>query len=145
MQRKRLQTDPTIGITKLNEEEDRRRERRALTDEEAQLLIETTRQSTRVFRSLSGEDRAVMYTLAQRTGLRRSELRSLQPVSFDLTGTPPVVRVKAGHSKHRKTDTLPLSTDLVELLKRFLPGRPAKKALWPGSWWRVLHRCCMRT
>lgn len=134
--RKRLPADPTIGIAKLNEEDDRRRERRALTDEEAQLLIETTRHSPRVFRSLSGADRAVMYTLAQRTGLRRSELRSLQPVSFDLTGTPPIVRVKAGHSKHRKTDTLPLSRDLVELLKKYLVDRPAKKPVWPGSWWR---------
>jgi len=101
VQRRLLPTDPTIGIAKLNEDEDRRRERRALTDEEAQILVNTTRRSERVFRGLNGEDRAVMYTLAQRTGLRRKELCSLSPASFDLTSHPPIVRVRAGDSKHR--------------------------------------------
>lgn len=136
VQRKLLPTDPTVGISKLNEDEDRRRERRALTDEEAQLLIETTRRSERAFRGLTGEDRAVMYTLAQRTGLRRKELCSLSPTSFDLTSTPPIVRVRARDSKHRKADVLPLAADVADLLKQYLTGRPTTTAVWPGSWWR---------
>jgi len=136
VQRRLLSNDPTVGISKLNEDEDRRRERRALTDEEAQLLIVTTRSSERVFRGLTGEDRAVMYTLAQRTGLRRKELCSLSPSSFDLASTPPIVRVRAGDSKHRKADVLPLAADVAELLRNYLAGRPNTKPIWPRSWWR---------
>ena len=74
---KRMHDDPTAGLTKLNEDEDPRHERRPLSDEEAQKLVEKTNASTAVFRGLTGQDRAIMYLLAQRTGLRRGELRSL--------------------------------------------------------------------
>ena len=136
VQRRLLSADPTVGIAKLNEDEDRRRERRALTDDEARVLIETTRRSERVFRGLTGEDRAVMYTLAQLTGLRRKELCSLSPSSFDLTSTPPIVQLRAGDSKHRKADVLPLAANVADLLKNYLAGRPNAKPVWPGSWWR---------
>lgn len=136
MRKKRLLNDPTIGISKLNEAEDRRRERRALTEQESQLLVATARASKRVIRGLSGEDRAVLYTVAQRTGLRRSELLSLTPSSFDLGGNPPVVRLAAKNSKHRKTDVLPLSADVTETLVRYLAGRPVNEPLWPGPWWQ---------
>ena len=59
-----------------------------LTDDESQRLIDAAFRSTREFKHLTGKDRAVMYTLAQRTGLRRKELRSLKPGSFDLQSTP---------------------------------------------------------
>jgi len=90
----------------------------------------------RSVRSVTGEDRAVMYTLAQRTGLRRKELCSLSPSSFDLASTPPIVRVRAGDSKHRKADVLPLAADVAELLRNYLAGRPNTKPIWPRSWWR---------
>lgn len=82
LSKKRMREDPTLGLHRLNVEEDRRRERRPLTDDEAQRLIDAASTSAREFKHLTGKDRAVMYTLAQRTGLRRKELRSLKP------GTP---------------------------------------------------------
>lgn len=136
LSRKRMREDPTFGLSKLNEEEDRRRERRALTDEEAQRLITTTDASPRVFRGLTGHDRAVMYLLAQRTGLRRKELLSLSPSSFDLASEPATVVVQAGNSKRRKKDTLPLAIEVAQIMAAYLADRDRRAPLWPRSWWR---------
>lgn len=134
--KKRMIEDPTLGLHRLNVEEDRRRERRPLTDEEAQRLIDAAFCSTHEFKHLTGKDRAVMYTLAQRTGLRRNELRSLRPGSFDLQSTPPTVQVEAANSKRRKRDMLPLPNDVAETMREYLAGRPPHERVWPGSWWR---------
>jgi site-specific recombinase XerC len=133
--RKRMQNDPTIGLERLNEDEDPRLERRALTDEEAQLLITTTYQSKRVVRNLTGQDRANLYLLAQRTGLRRKELQSLTPQSFDFTKTPPTVTVCAADSKRRRIDTLPLPDDAAKAIQDYIDGRPVREKIWAGSWW----------
>jgi integrase len=131
-----LRRDPTRGLHRLNVEEDRRLERRALTDAEAQRLIAVTFGSTREYKHLTGKDRSVMYTLAQRTGLRRKELRSLTPASFDLESKPPIVEVEASTSKRRKKDLLPLPDDLAETLQDYLANRPRDQRIWPGAWWR---------
>ncbi len=135
LSKKRMREDPTSGLHRLNVEEDRRRERRPLTDVEAQQLVDAAFRSTRVFKKLTGRDRAVMYTLAQRTGLRRNELRSLKVGSFDLDSTPAIVQVEAAHSKRRKRDLLPLPPDLAETMRDYLATRPPEQAVWPGSWW----------
>lgn len=135
LSKKRMREDPTLGLHRLNVEEDRRRERRPLTDDEAQRLIDAAFRSTREFKHLTGKDRAVMYTLAQRTGLRRNELRSLKPGSFDLQSTPPTVQVEAANSKRRKRDLLPLPPDVTETMRDYLAGRPPHERVWPGAWW----------
>ena len=135
LSKKRMHDDPTAGLSKLNEDEDPRRERRPLSDDEAQKLVETANASTVVFRKLTGQDRAMMYMLAQRTGLRRGELRSLTGRSFDLTSDPPTVAVKARSSKRRK-ELLPLSKETAEALVSYLANRNPNSPLWPGSWWQ---------
>jgi integrase len=134
--RKRMVNEPTSGLERLNVEEDRRRERRALTEEEAQRLVQTTFDSTRVFRDLVGATRAMLYLVAQRTGLRRNELRSLTKQSFNLESDLPTVAVKARQSKRRKYDILPLTDDVAAAVRGFLEGREPSKPLWPGTWWR---------
>ena len=57
--------------------------RAALSPEQAARLVTTTR-AGKFRRGMSGEDRSWLYTLAIYTGLRRSELQSLSPESFDL-------------------------------------------------------------
>ncbi len=136
MQRQRMHNDPTVGLQRLNEEVDPRTERRALSGKEAQRLIETTHRSKRIFRRLSGQDRAMLYLLAQRTGLRRGELRHLTPQSFDFSATPAMVTVPAARSKRRRTDRLPLSPDVAKAMNEFLDGRPVDELIWPGSWWQ---------
>lgn len=133
--RKRMQNDPTASLERLNEDEDPRLERRALTDDEAQLLIAKTYESKRVFRGLTGEDRARLYLLAQRTGLRRKELLSLTPQSFDFSKTPPTVTVRAANSKRRRIDMLPLSDDVAEEMRDYISGRAATEPIWAGTWW----------
>jgi site-specific recombinase XerC len=136
LSRKRMHEDPTAGLTKLNEDEDPRRQRRPLSDAEAQKLINAAFHSEHAFKHLNGKDRAVMYTLAQRTGLRRKELRSLTPASFDLASSPPTVQVEAANSKRRKRDLLPLPPDVAETMREYLAGRPRQERVWPGPWWQ---------
>lgn len=78
----------------------------------------------------------MMYTLAQRTGLRRKELRSLTPGSFELDSKPPTVQVEASNSKRRKKDLIPLPEEVAETLRDYLKDRPPDKRVWPGGWWR---------
>jgi hypothetical protein len=66
------------------------------------------------------------------TGLRRKELASLTPRSFELSAKQPVVNVEAACSKHRKRDTLPLHPDLVRLLRTWLKGMAVDQLLFPG-------------
>jgi integrase len=133
--RKRMHDDPTAELTKLNEDVDRRRERRPLSDEEAQKLIETTYASSTVFRGLTGPDRALLYMLAQRTGLRRGELLSLTVRAFDLASDPPTVAVKARSSKRRRKELLPLSKETARSLATYLADRDPETPVWPGPWW----------
>jgi integrase len=72
----------------------------------------------------------MLYFVAAYTGLRASELASLSPSSFDLTATPPTLTVKAGYSKHKRKDVLPLHPELVRQLATWLKGRDG--LLWPG-------------
>lgn len=134
--KKRMHQDLTEGLVRLSEDEDRRLERRSLTDGEAQELIAATFRSQRVYRHLTGEDRAVLYMLAQRTGLRRKELRSLTPASFELQSSPPVVRLRAAVSKRRKRDILPLSAELTRAVAGYLARKDRQQPVWPGSWWQ---------
>ncbi len=69
--------------------------------------------------------------LAYLTGLRRSELASLTPASFDLDFVPPMLTVAATISKHRSTDTLPLHPKLVEMLGDWLKGLEPDQPLFP--------------
>lgn len=136
LSRQRMRQDPTVNLIRLNEAQDRRRERRALTNEEAQRLLDTTLHSTREFRGLCGEDRWILYLIAQRTGLRRKELLSLRQSSYDFSTTPATITVKARSSKRRKLDVLPLSDDVAQVVQNWLHSKPDAASLWPGGWWR---------
>ena len=47
------------------------------------------------------------------TGLRKGEIASLTPVSFDLEVDPATLTIEAQDTKHRRKDILPLHPDLV--------------------------------
>jgi len=134
---RRALEDALAHLSALNTKTDIRRERRTLEPEEIALLIKATRTGTD-FRGLSGEDRAVLYHVAVTTGLRASELASLTSKSFDLSTSPPMVTVEAAYSKHRRQDSLPLRTDVADVLRRYLAtsARAEPDRLWPGSWSR---------
>jgi len=150
---KRMAHSPLAHLSKLNEEEDVRRQRRALPTDEFRRLIEAASGSKDVFRKLSGMDRAMLYTVAAYTGLRAGELASLESSSLKLSGDPPVIELEAAYSKRRRRDAQPIPEWLVTKVMEWLATKPVSKAqtiplatkgatmkrppspkLWPGSW-----------
>jgi hypothetical protein len=93
--RRRMHEDPTRGLERLNQDIDRRRERRALTDLEIGALFTLNQKSKRIAFRLTGRDLALLYLVALRTGLRRGELQSLTTRSFDFSVAPPTVRYRS--------------------------------------------------
>jgi integrase len=132
---RRIGCDPLAGMAKLaNAETDVRHARRELSPDEFSFLLETTRQSGRAFRYLSGPDRFALYLTAAGTGLRAAELASLTLASFNLAAIPPAVRVQAAYAKNRKEAELPLTAEVAEVLRDYLAGKPADAPVWPGTW-----------
>ncbi|MHC4402075.1 MAG: tyrosine-type recombinase/integrase, partial [Planctomycetota bacterium] len=126
--------NPFSHLKEQNVDTDRRRERRELSSEEVQRLLEVAANSPTVVRRLTGDDRFVIYYLALGSGLRAAEIGSLKPESFDLDSEIPIVVVEPEVSKHRKRDEQPLQPDLVAILRDYLQGKPAGELLWPSSW-----------
>ena len=90
----RAPSNPLTHYAELNGKVDVRRQRRSLSHEDFGRLVEAARKG-KVFRRLSGPDRAMLYEVAAYTGLREGELASLTRTSFDLDANPPTVTVEA--------------------------------------------------
>jgi integrase len=129
--KRRLATNPVVGLPRLNCETDVRRQRRALSPDEFGKLVQSARTSTEMIQCFDGETRARIYILSYMTGLRRSELASLTPASFKLDDAPATLTVDATISKHRRKDTLPLHSDLVVMLRQWLAGLAPDEHLFP--------------
>jgi integrase len=127
----RLGRNPLKGIERRNAEVDVRHPRRALTPEEVTRLVAVTRSSGKKVQNLSPELRARAYFFSYLTGLRKAELASLTPVSFQLDHEPPTVTLAAAFSKHRRKDVLPLHPELVTLLRYWLKGMKPGDPLFP--------------
>ncbi len=132
LKRKLVAANPLLGTTRLNAAVDVRHRRRALRSEEIAKLVQSARTSSESVEAIEGETRARIYTLAFLTGLRRKELASLTPESFELKAKQPTLTVEAACSKHRKRDILPLHPDLVDLLRVWLPEYSEGEPLFPG-------------
>ncbi len=127
----RASRNPIAGLERLNAEVDIRHRRRSLSAEEMAKLIDGAEKSGKKIQLYPGPLRAKLYLLSYLTGLRRKELASLTPASFDLAGNPPTVTVDAACSKHRKRDILPLHAELVAVLAEWLPTLGADELLFP--------------
>ncbi len=126
-----LERNPLFSLSLLNAKTDIRRRRRALTPDEMEKLIKAAQTSDVVIKKYTGEQRARCYLFSYYTGIRRKEMASLTPQSFDLNSTPPTVRIEATYSKHRKTDVLPLHPGLVSLLKDWTKELNSGEFLFP--------------
>ena len=113
---------PVAVLSLINSKPDQRVRRRALTVEELKLLLQVTAAEPARY-CMSGPERALLYRVAVETGLRANELATLTPSSFSLTSDPPTVTVKAGYSKHRREDVLPLRPTTAALLAEHLQGK----------------------
>ena len=121
----RMRTDPMMQVAKLNAKTDRRHERRALADEEVVRLLQAADRGPRVGR-MTGADRAVLYRLAVEMGLRKGEIASLTPASFNLRDPEAAaVTVAAAYSKHRRDDVVPLRADLANVMAAYAADKPS--------------------
>jgi len=136
---RRLLANPMLGVERLNTAVDVRHARRALTPEEVSKLIASARTSGISIQRFTGEQRARIYLMAYLTGLRRQELGSLTPRSFDLNATPPTVTVAATASKHRQEDVLPLHPELAGMMRGWLNGMQPGDKLFPRLGQRKTH------
>lgn len=126
---------PLAKVKPANEQVDRRRSRRILTDAELGALIRATEAARpRWNAALTPADRAVLYRVAAYTGLRASELASLRRESFRLDEVPPVVVVEARDAKGKREEPVPVPAHLVAVLRPWLAGKAAGAKVWPGPW-----------
>jgi integrase/recombinase XerD len=129
----RIKADPLLNVPKLNEATDRKRVRRALSDEEIARLIDAADASGVERYGLDGKARAMLYRTALGTGFRLNELQSLTPRSFNLDGEPPTITVEAGYSKRRRRDVQPIRADLAESLAPWLEGFDSAAKPWKAG------------
>jgi integrase len=81
-------------------------------------------------RGMTGEDRAVLYTVALASGLRREELASLTPASFRLDASPPVVVTPASYCKNGEEAVQPLPGHVADGLRGWLRGKPIERPVF---------------
>jgi integrase len=106
---KRVLTNPLETVSRVAEEGNERRKRRAYEDEQLRAIL-----------AIAGPFR-VGYLAAVDTGFRRGELKKLTWHNFMLEGNTPHVWLERG-TKNRKRADLPLHPELVTELKRIKPA-----------------------
>jgi integrase len=132
---RRIVADPLAGLAKLtNGAADVRHARRDYSPDELRWLLETTRQSVRPFRRLTGLDRFTIYLTAAATGFRTSELATMTPASFDMDRDTPTATVQAACTKNRKEAVQPLPQDVAAVLRDYLADKSANQPVWSGTW-----------
>ena len=102
----RLSLDPFQNLATVKVNGDIRRQRRALTDQEVQRLLQ-----------VSPEPRRTVYLTALLTGLRRAELRQLRWSDVRFDATKPFIVARASTTKNSKEAVIFLRDDLVAALR----------------------------
>jgi integrase len=144
---RRLTGNPFANVPKANVKTDRRRQRRALTEDELLRLLDTARRrplidrmtvrrgkrrgqavaklrgETRLRLELLGRERALIYKTYLLTGLRKSELASLTKAQLELDGPAAFVVLDAADEKNHEGSDIPLRGDLVSDLRGWLNDR----------------------
>jgi len=111
----RIKANPLKFVGKVDERGQKKRERRAFTDDELRKLIN------------GSGPRGIIYFTAARTGLRQEELKQLKWGEINLEAPIPHMIVRAETAKTKKKESVCLVPEIVEALKAY---RPAK---WKGS------------
>ena len=137
MQAGRASESPIRYLNSLNVRTDVRHSRRAISVDEIRRLLETTAAGPERF-GLGGYERSLLYRFAIETGLRANEIRTLTVGSFDFNNL--TVTVKAGYSKHRREDVLPLRENTAAELKQFLAGKLPAAKVFGGSYTQLTDR-----
>jgi integrase len=112
----RLLKNPLKAIKKLNEDTDRRKKRRSLTEEELRRLIRVTRNSERKTK-IPNLERELIYRLLVGTGIRSNELSCAKLSQFDFVQKR--FTIDPAITKNRRIGYLPIRPDLLERLKNW--------------------------
>jgi integrase/recombinase XerD len=120
---RRIGFDSLAHISGQNVRLDRRHDRRALSSDEFNRLIQAAR-SGKTIEAIAGPDRAMLYVLAAWTGFRKGELGSLTLRSFHLDDEPATATVAACYSKRRRQDSQVLHPAVAWQLKEWLATKP---------------------
>ena len=140
----RLLSNAFADVPKADSKADRRRQRRALTEDELRRLLNVTRrrpgidammirrgkrngeavaelrEETRRRLEMLGRERALIYKTLVLTGLRKGELASLTVGQLVLDAAPPFLVLDAADEKNREGSTIPLRADLATDLRDWL-------------------------
>ena len=119
---RRTNDNRVAHLSKMNADLDRRRVRRPLSMEEFALLLDAAENGPSI-QHIAGPDRAILYIIGTYTGYRRNEIGSVTVRSFDFVSEPPTLTVAAGHSKHRRTDILPLRHDFAVRIQAWIANK----------------------
>jgi integrase len=109
VKKNRLASNPLRGVAKQNEDQDRRRIRRALSDEELAKLLAVAKD----------HGRTAWYVLAAMAGLRRGDLLGIEWRDVDLAGATLTIRATVGKAKRK--DVIPLHPQAVTALTALRP------------------------
>ena len=147
----RLMANSFAGLGKANEQADRRRIRRALTEDELGRLLSAARQrplldamtirrgkrkgqtvgklrdDVRDQLERLGRERELIYKTLALTGLRKSELASLTVGQLHLDGERAFAELNAGDAKNRTEATIPLRRDLADELRAWLAEKAQRE------------------
>ncbi len=162
---KRLIANPFDGMARLNEQAERRRRARALTEHELTRLLDAARRrplehAMTVYRGPNkgellakvpddrrrelerlGFERALIYKTAVLTGLRLNELRTLacRDLSF---GDIPFIKLNHNNEKNRAGSTLAIRSDLAAELQAWTAGRDRGDKVFevPSGLLRIMDR-----
>jgi integrase len=118
----RASQSPLEHLQGRNVQTDRRHDRRALSVDELRRLLSATQDGPERF-GMGGADRALLYRLAVESGFRAKELRSMSRASFNFAAERATVTVRAGFSKRRRQDVLPLRADTADKLQAHLANK----------------------
>ncbi len=110
--------DPLKSLKKINITKfDQNRPARTLSVDEVRTLIQTTLRAGE-YRGISGKERALIYLIANETGLRANEIRTLKASDFDFKSQ--TLSVRDNNAKNRKVATLPLKKSTTQMIKEHL-------------------------
>ena len=144
----RILVNPLAKIGRADERADRRRQPRALTEDEVVRLLDAARRrplaealkfnrgwrkgrngakvrpDTCAKLERLGWERALAYRVMVLTGLRLGELASIRVCDLDLDAPGPALRLDARHEKNREGSTIMLRADLANELREWVAATP---------------------
>lgn len=116
-------SDPFKTCRKLNQDLDKRHERRALTTEEVNALVAAAQQGD-LLQKITGPERALIYAVCVTTGLRAKEAALLLCGDVVTDAEIPFIALPAAVAKSHRSAIMPIHPSLITRLEEWIADRP---------------------